>query len=301
MSLQHIWDINELITNYVKLFKDVTMPKFDWNLRNALRGWDNLDSVSQEELLNKIEVVDGGLRLYTSSMADIMSKCDMPWRKRLFKAFVKHGTSRDFGRDVHVDKIIRLNLGHGIEEVKKILLSCKNERLHRMVLSLPDLTLREEVAGLRGLSFYSYCPVSLYTNNYSPTLSALKKIPTVKRLKVMETLLANKHIGYNIFKHISEDEIELLLFGSSLRHKERVAEVCSAYKYFSRLGDNSKVRIDYDCSVCGEYNIIMSSNKIHSIEDFNHVRNARCLIWNSCIFCKSKVNINFRNLSWKEN
>lgn len=275
--------------------------KFDYNLRNELREWNRLDSASQEKLLKKLEIVDGGSWLYTPVMAEIMSKCSVVWRERLFKAYIKHGKSRDFGKDRCIEKMINLNLDDGVSKVKKMLLSCENERLHRMILGLSNLSINEEVAGLRGLSFYSSCPSSLYTNKYSPTLPALKKLPTVKRLKVMEALLANKHIGYNIFKYIDEDELEPLLFGSSLRHKERVAEVCVAYNYFSRLGESSKVKLDYDCTVCGKYDIVLSSNKIHSLSDFNHTNNARCLIWRSCLFCKSKVEVSFRNLSCKEN
>lgn len=272
------------------------MPKkFDWTLRNKLRDWKRLDNQSQEALLRELEIVDGGSWLYCRAIVELMDDGDIKRRERLLRAFVRHGTSRDFGRDEYIDKMLSLCSELGVDKLKNILLSCENKRLHRMVLGFPNLTVKEEEAGLRGLAFYSSCPESLYQANYTPSYEALLKMPTVTRLKVIEALLDNKHIGYNIFKNINADAIEPLLFGSSLRHKDRVASVCEAHKYFSKLDTKSTVVISYDCSVCGQYDVTLNSTKIHAEEDFKHTGNARALIWKTCMFCKSKMkNISFR-------
>jgi len=273
------------------------MAKFGWDLRNKLRDWKKLDIHSQEALLREVETADGDSWAYTNAITGLMDGEIYQRRERLFKAFIKHGSSRDFGRDEYVDKMLSFCLDFGLDKLKSMLLSCENSRLHRMILSFPKISIEEEVAGLRGLSFYSACPASLYHNNYTPRYEALLKVPTVTRLKVIEALLDNKHVGYNIFKNINADAIEPLLFGSSLRHKDRVSAVCEAHKYFSKLDTESTVTIDYDCAVCGQYSLTLNSTKIHAEEDFKHTWNAKALIWATCMFCKSKLeNITFRKL-----
>jgi hypothetical protein len=147
---------------------------------------------------------------------------------------------------------------------KKIFLSSKRKSIQRGVMLFGDLTIDEETAGLRSLSANKHVPKGLYNTKYKPHKEALEKLPPIMRLNVLESLAEPKYISYNIFENICEQDFKNLLFGSVVRYRDRVEQVCEKYTALCKMGNKSTIKIILNCPMCGEYDIVINSKVLHT-------------------------------------
>lgn len=272
---------------------------FGFKFVRLLNSWSSL--TMSQRLNLKDSMLDGIPSVssyHYSRCVVLMMELEPSIAKQLFKSFIKKAQSKDFGKDKYVSEIATYALKSMFrDEISEIISSCKNERAYRMLAVLPNLNTDEQAMVLRGLSFCSNPPHYVIANKFAPTIEALKKLPTITRLKALECLVSNTSVGYDIFQNISDSDMEVCLFGSALKYRERVEKVWSSFKYFKNLNNTSVVRIEYDCNICGKYSVQITSNKIHELEDFKHTRNARSLVWRTCMFCHSSdITFNFEKI-----
>lgn len=172
------------------------------------------------------------------------------------------------------------------EFTKAELMASSDKKIKKALLVIPSLSLDEEVAGLRGLATGKYCPDAIYNAKYRPSMEALSKLPSVMRLNVLEALLSNQHLGYSIFDKVTdEDSFKLLLFSSTLRHRDRVEEVWNAYKITKTLGLRAKVSVTAMCDNCGEYTVDITSARTSAPGMLKKTYLGRLLTKNRCALC----------------
>ena len=149
--------------------------------------------------------------------------------------------------------------------IKNMLIVSNGSSAHKALLCLNNINVDEEEIGLRALATSTRIPYILYNKKYSPSLEALKKLPPIMRLNVLESLLDRKNLPYNVFERINDEEdFKNLLFSATTKHIDRVNLVFEKYKNAMQKGIRGTLTIKYNCQRCGVFELKIDSTIIHS-------------------------------------
>lgn len=156
-----------------------------------------------------------------------------------------------------------------LKKVKKILYKSKFPVMNKMVLALGPLSLDEEVRGLRAIAKSKWVPDQVRSASYAPTIEALKKLPPVMRLNAMENLCTkDRRLGYNVFKHLTASDFDVLLFSVVIKHNTRISELRERFNDLKFRGRTSKVKVEGACNTCGPWTIEITNNLFRTESGF---------------------------------
>lgn len=260
-----------------------------WKYYKDIEKWEDTPQDRQDEIIEAL-MTDTVTKTYNypSTLFDVIYHLtDEKTIIKLFDHFIHKGGEYALGNDasyaivhqVH-DKV--KNKQYVIDAIQK----SKYKKLHRAFLLLKNRTEKEEELGLRALSGVKYAPDVLYTNRYKPNFNAVQKLPPIMRLKALEALLSNTNIAYNIFENCAdEDEFKKLLFGSVLRHRDRVEVICDKYREMKDLGSEATVLIKCNCENCGEYEVTVKSTRVRTQTGLDTTRIGQFMSNKSCALC----------------
>lgn len=175
-------------------------------------------------------------------------------------------------------------------EIKELVLNSEDDMVGKLALMYDNLTVEQEVKALKCLSQNKYCPEGIYKNRYMPTLDALKQLPSVGRLKALETLLSNNHLAYNVFERVKDgEEFKSLLFGSVLRHRERAEIIWKKYQESVNLGKPGTVSLKGSCDNCGPFELTLKSSRTRTSVGFQRTNLSRYIYKDCCILCGGRM------------
>jgi len=175
------------------------------------------------------------------------------------------------------------------DKLKTILEDNKNERYKKYLFKYSKLSVENEVAGLRSLSKLSACPTFVYEQRVSPSQDALKKLPSVMRLKCLEVLMSDMHISYNIFKNFNDDEFKIMLFGSVLRHRDRVEATWQKYNEIKHMGKVAIVKVKAKCKTCGPWEFQLTSQRARTAAGIKNTQIGYQLLSDWCCLCHKSL------------
>lgn len=260
-----------------------------WNYYKDIENWKDTSKNKKEEIIDalmKDRIINS--YNYPSTLSDVIGKLtDEQTILKLFDHFISKGSSYALGNDASY--IIVHQVHEKVKDkqrIKDIIRDTKHKKLHRSFLLLENRTEKEEELGLRALAGVKYAPDVLYTKRYKPNINAIKNLPPIMRLNALETLLGNSNIAYNIFENCKdEDEFKALLFGSVLRHRDRVEVVCDKYREMKDLGSKATVLLKCSCENCGEYEISIKSTRVRTQTGLDATKIGSFMSNKSCSLC----------------
>jgi hypothetical protein len=217
----------------------------------------------------------------------------------VFKEFAKHTDNNKYygslDRLLSLCKIVEpLSPGITRDTIKG---SIRTD-IRRLILSFPNLTVDEEELGLRDLSNTKYCPTAVLSAEYKPSLEAIKRLPSIMRLKCLETLVGSRFNAYNIFERITDpDEFKSLLFSCTIKHRDRAEQVWHKYQEITQLGVMATVAIEGECTQCKEFSITIKSRVVRTKAGLECTRLKYHIGTTRCPFCCSALN---REATFKE-
>lgn len=175
---------------------------------------------------------------------------------------------------------------------KVAIMNSKIPALNKLILMCNDLTIEEEIKGLRALSTSKYIPSKIYKLRYKPRLKALIKLPPIMRLKTIEALINSRKLKYNIFENIPNDKFKALLFtpALNLKYSDKVETIYNKYDEIKYMGIESTVKVSGQCDLCGDYSITIKSNVIRTSTGMRATNLGRLAINKVyCPFCYTKL------------
>ncbi len=143
----------------------------------------------------------------------------------------------------------------------------------------------EEIKGLRALSTNKHTPDIIYENKYEPSIQAIKDLPPVMRLNVLETLANSRYVNYNIFSNINENNFEDLLFPNIIKYPQRVSDIMDRFREIRYRGTDSKISVEGECDRCGPYEFVLKSKSFRTETGLKSTNTGRILLGNHCPFC----------------
>lgn len=261
-----------------------------WNYSNKIENYSTLPPDEQKEVIDVMTSEESISHYYYESYLRILIP-QLKDKDLIYNMVVNYlGSRRRRGyyySDGALDLVVKIyELVDNKKGIKDLLKNTEDKSLARAYLLLDDITEDEEELGLRALSRSKYCPEIVYTRRYKPSVKAMAKLPPVMRLKTFETMLNNRHMGYNLLSNFSDpDEFKSLLFGAVLRHRERVELVWDKYQEISYIGQEATVEIKGTCENCGEYSLTLTSTRTRTKTGFNGTRIGRNLNGSNCVLC----------------
>ena len=114
---------------------------------------------------------------------------------------------------------------------KRAVLNNKTNYVSKQILYMHDLTLEEEIKGLKALATGSWAPLEIYEFKYRPSYQALSALSSKILLKVIEVLCRYdiQSVYYNIFSNIAKEKFREMLFVSSIKNYNRFEKVYKKY------------------------------------------------------------------------
>ena len=175
-------------------------------------------------------------------------------------------------------------------EIRELVLNSEDTAVGKLSLMYDGITVEQEANALRHLSQNKSCPDGIYNARYTPRIEALKELPSVGRLKALESLLSNNHLAYNIFeKVVDSEEFKSLLFGSVLRHRERAEVIWKKYQESVNLGTPGTVSLKGNCSNCGQFELTLKSSRTRTSVGFQRTNLSRYIYKDCCILCGGRM------------
>jgi len=238
------------------------------NFELKLDNWKDLDGIERD---NMLAFVDKSIATEVWSCmryAELMvSKTDYVNDSTLISWFEKSAKGSSSYYSNNLSLMWGLIGDAKLTKQARVFLTSKGGKLDRpmckFLILLDDYTEAEEVSALRAFAKYKDNPKKLFSKNYKPSLAALNTLPTVMRLKCLECLCSDEYISYNIFENIcTEDDFRALVFGSSLRHSNRVNTMSERYRELGSTGTDGTINIDYNCTKCGDIRISVKSKVV---------------------------------------
>lgn len=261
-----------------------------WNEYSNIRRFTTLPKNEQSRIINLLKTKDAASSYYAGTLITMIQKhlSDKDYFDIAYNYIVngKNFSVRSYNVQDIFSEAYRINpkkISNAIKESNII-------QLNKLILMCNNITVEEEVKGLRALSTSKYIPYKIHDVKYKPRLDALKQLPPIMRLKAIESLLNNKKFRYNIFEHIPEDEFRALLFTSSLKYSDRIQAVYNEYQEIKYIGIESTVKVSGYCKICEEYSIIIKSRVIRTLTGINQTGIGRYITHRSCCpFCYSNL------------
>jgi len=262
-----------------------------WQYHSDVNKWDDITEVKKEEIINiLLSTIFINAYDYPSILSSVIAHLtDEKLITKLFDFYINNINTYVLSNDIHYLVICQVHEKiKDKQHIKNALVASKNKKLNKVFLLLDDRTEKEEELGLRALSGIKYAPSALYIKRYKPTLNVVENLPPVMRLNIFETLLNNANIAYNIFENFAdEDKFKALLFGSVLRHRDRVEVICDKYREMKDLGSEATVIIKCDCKNCGEYDVSIKSTRVRTQTGLNKTKLGRWVSRKACLLCGS--------------
>lgn len=252
-----------------------------WDNERKLRRWSSLTLAERTELVKyaKSSII---LRTYYghSFVLNIIQHLDVKESLDIIKTFLSKVSGRDVNRcSTLFEKYVELDpVG-----ARKDLLKNKNAS-SKFLLGMSNISIEEEVVGLRGISMSKSIPQNVIDAQYKPTHAALLKLPPIMRLKVLDALTNLQFIKYNLFENLSEDQFNILLFPAIQKHRDEVEKVVQKYREIKYSGIQSEIKISGECENCGGFEISIKSLVVRTQNGFNKSHYGP-LLANNCIFC----------------
>jgi len=261
-----------------------------WSEYNKARRFSTLTKIEQDELIKLLHTKDAAQSYYFDSLVNMVKPhIDKKTFLSIARNFIENGRAGAM-KSRNTYEIFEAAYRIDPSGIKSLVTNSGSSTLSKLALICDNLTIDEEVKGLRALSTSKYMPNKIHELKYKPRLDAIKKLPPVMRLKTIETLVNSRRLKYNIFENIPEDEFKAMLFTSSLKHTDRVQTVCNKYDELKYMGVESTVRISGCCDLCGDYSITIKSNVIRTPTGMKETNLGRFLINRSyCPFCYSNL------------
>lgn len=260
-----------------------------WDLVDDIRSFNTINDERKQEIID-IMMTKRAPRTYgyTSIFHELIKYLNDNIALKMFRNFIINGGyyMPDTERAYPIIKNV-YNRGGIKKDVKDIIRVSKNIKALRTLLLLDDITVKDEELGLRALSGMKNAPDILFVNKYKPSVEAMKNLPPVIRLNVMESLLSNHNISYNVFENFTDqDEFKSLLFGSVLRHNDRANVVWKKYNEVQNRSIQSTTMVEGDCENCGKYTISIKSTRMGTLDGLNSTRIGRSLKNSNCALCE---------------
>ena len=261
-----------------------------WSEYNKARRFSTLQKDEQDRLVKLLQTKEAAQSYYFDSLVNMVRPhIDHKTFLSIARNFIENGKAGAMkSRNTH--EIFEAAYRIDPSGTKSLASNSSSSAMGKLVLMCDNLTIDEEVKGLRALSTSKYMPNKIHELKYKPKLEALKKLPPVMRLKTIETLVNSRRLKYNIFENVPEDEFKALLFTSSLKHTDRVQTVCNKYEELKYMGVESTVKISGCCDLCGEYSVSITSKVIRTSTGMRETNLGRFLINRSyCPFCYTNL------------
>jgi hypothetical protein len=257
-----------------------------WNEYRASERFKHLAKTDQDRLIKLAmskEVADWwyGNRF----IKNIINNTDKKTASDVLYSFILHASSP---RQEVQNLITRYK---EIDEAKtqEAILKNKSNSISKMILIFSNISLEEEILGLRALSTSKYSPKAIYDAKYTPSYDALLKLPSIMRLKTIEALCDIRYAKYNMFKNVSDEQFNNLLFPSVMRYRDRVERLTNQYKELIYMGVPSKVSVSGECEKCGKFEIAVSSSIMRTESGLKRTMVGRCITRHRCPFCYGKL------------
>ena len=254
-----------------------------------VRAFKSLTPQRQSEVIDivKKSTTDYYFNMCVEYMIDFLDK---PKALDLFKLYIK-GTDKSYSHTERLIKVCNSIRKHDDTLVRSMAIdkdSCAE--LHKLILTYPDVTLDEEEQGLRALAKSKYPPGFLHKAKYQPRIEALKKLPSIMRLCCLETLTNQQYDSYNIFGRVTdEEEFKLLLFSSTLKHRDRAEAIWNKYKDLVGIGTRGSLKISGTCTRCGDFEIVLNSLVVKTQEGLKKARIGYYANGGCCPFCSGTL------------
>lgn len=174
---------------------------------------------------------------------------------------------------------------------KDLFLASDSKMFNKLILICNNISIDEEIFGLRTISGSKYIPEIIRKSKYCPRLDALLKIPPIMRLKTLEALsCSNSRISYNMFKNISDSDFKALLFTPILKYSDRVESLCNKYDEIKYMGIEATVAVKANCESCGDYVVTLKSDIVRTKTGMSGYSIGRFVLSNYCLFCSANLN-----------
>lgn len=254
-----------------------------WKEWNNVRGFANLP-ISEKDRIIGIMKMPAVLKGYWADaiVLELWGKIPQADSVEMSLALLEVGGNIMNSERVH--SIIENLLEVVPDKTKKILSGSDSTMVKKLLLMCPDISIEQEVQGLRALSTSKYVPNAIFKSKYQPTLEALEQLPPVMRLKTLEGLTISNRIRYNVFKKVDEDKFKALLFTTSMKHTDRVKEVSNKYDELKHIGEEAVMKISGHCKYCGDYSFKITSGVVRTITGIQK-SGIRSLAKKCCPFC----------------
>lgn len=258
-----------------------------WSLSPEIEIFNTLPTARQDEIIDIIISTPAKDSYQLESVVrDLMAKLQAP--DRISKIFTHYLATqcKNYGYTDNALTIVKKAYNTlDKQTVKDLIIKCKTPHIIRTLLSLDNLSVEEEEQGLRALSNSKYVADFIYEKQYKPSLGAVKALPTVMRLRILENLLTNPHISYNIFENFDADEFKALMFSATFKYLDRARAVVDKYIELQNHGTEGTVVIKTQCENCGEFSITIKSMRIHTPTGLGITNLGGWIMGNTCVLC----------------
>lgn len=258
-----------------------------YHLYNDIRRYTTLTDIEKNKIIDTLSTAqcarDYSFLGYVNQILSFLNKDDTI---KIFDNMIAHYPhSRSYYED-NLYETVKKAYDFDKDHVKNVILNRTDDAYDKTLLLFENITTEEEARGLRALAQRKYCPRIIHTSKYSPTEGAIKLLPPVMRLKVLETLSNGSHLAYNVFSNFKDpDEFKTLMFSSVLKHRERAEAVWNKYKEIAYIGLDAKITIKTNCPNCGEFNVDISSTRIRTKTGLANTQLWNCFRYNRCSLC----------------
>jgi hypothetical protein len=255
-----------------------------------IRKFKTLTPARQDEVFELVKKSPAD-SYYGYSVEEIIPNVGSIKALDLFKSFVQSTGHKSYeyrARLVRLCELLRKSNGPYIRSLIVDPNSCSE--LQKMILTYADATIDEEEVGLRALAKSKSAPSYIHDSKYQPRLDALKKLPSIMRLCCLETLTNQRYDSYNVFGNITdEEEFKLLLFSSTLKHRDRAEVIWNKYKDLVGVGSPGSLKISGTCKRCGDFELIFNSLVIKTKEALKSSRIGYTSCGGYCPFCSGEL------------
>jgi hypothetical protein len=256
-----------------------------WNEFDNVRKFNTLPVNEQNRIIGLLSDKNNMQDYYADTLIDLLKdKVSNETFLKMTFTFLLNGRP-SYVRAGSIPNIVLAAGRIDQEKTKKVLMKSSSKNIPKLLLIFKNLSVEEEEFGLRALANSKYIPNEIHESKYEPTLKGLSRLPPVMRLKALETLTNNRNLKYNIFKNISEDEFRALVFTSSLKHTERVQEICNKFSELKNMGIESTVEVAGNCIYCGDYKVQINSKIIRTLTGARNTNLGKNLTHATCPFC----------------
>jgi hypothetical protein len=240
-----------------------------WDKYYEYSDFQNQAADKQQELLAELKVSTDDYR-FANTVESVIPYVDKDDAIELFKAYVAQVVSNRYHS---MDVVISAAMKHDAALTKELIVASSNYHIHKLLLTLPGISISEEVLGLRALAKSTQCPYEVRGAKYQPSFEALKQLPTMMRLNCLNSLSDMRLPTYNVFGKITDaDEFRLLLFGSTFKKLDKVEVIWKRYCEMTALGTPRSIKAAGNCERCGVFEITLSNMVVGKVDSLDKTR-----------------------------